>query len=53
MSLQPLSGVEPEEDRRYYKFEHKRLSYGMTFCNIENYVNERKQRILNLLEEKL
>ena len=47
-----ISGVEPE-DRRYYKFENKQLSYGMTFCNIENYVNERRQRIVNLFEEKL
>ncbi|MBN8472459.1 hypothetical protein JYJ95_38650 [Corallococcus exiguus] len=47
-----ISGVEPE-DRRFYKFENKRLSYGMTFCNIENYVHERKQRIVNMFEEKL
>ncbi|PTL80288.1 hypothetical protein DAT35_30330 [Vitiosangium sp. GDMCC 1.1324] len=47
-----ISGVEPD-DRIFYKFANKTLSYGMTFCNIENYVNERRQRIVNLLETSL
>ncbi|OFW88703.1 MAG: hypothetical protein A3J37_08640 [Alphaproteobacteria bacterium RIFCSPHIGHO2_12_FULL_45_9] len=47
-----ITGIEPA-DRIYYKFSDKTLSYAMSFCNTVNYVNERKQRIVNILEEKL
>lgn len=47
-----ITGIEPA-DRIFYKFADKTLSYEMNFCNIENYVHERKQRIVNILEEKM
>ncbi|WP_141324810.1 hypothetical protein [Myxococcus sp. AB025B] len=47
-----ISGIEPE-DRIFYRFENQTLSYRHNFSNIENYTNERRQRIVNLLEQGL
>ncbi|MCP3098141.1 hypothetical protein LZ198_04525 [Myxococcus sp. K15C18031901] len=47
-----FSGKEPE-DRIFYRFENKTLSYRHNFSNIENYVNERRQRIVHLFEKNL